>query len=55
MSSISNVKTKKQILRSSSVKNDFWSLAGSLNSIIKLSNKELRQARNEFSKNWAQI
>lgn len=34
-------------------KKDFWSLAGSLASEIKLSDKQLREARNSFSKNWA--
>lgn len=36
-------------------KTDFWSLAGSLGSNIKLSDKQLRKARDSFSKNWAQI
>ena len=34
-------------------KQDFWSLAGSLASEIKLTDKQLRNARNIFSKNWA--
>lgn len=33
-------------------KNDFWSLAGSLKSSVKLSDEQLRQARKEFSKTW---
>lgn len=36
-----------------SPKQDFWSLAGSLSSEIKLSDNQLRNARNSFSKNWA--
>ncbi len=36
-----------------SPKQDFWSLAGSLKSIVKLNDKELRRARESFSKNWA--
>lgn len=36
-------------------KNDFWSLGGSLKSDIKLTNKQLRKARESFSRNWAQI
>lgn len=31
---------------------DFFDLAGSLGGKIKLSDKELREARNEFSKKW---
>lgn len=34
-------------------KQDFWSLAGSLKSEVKLSDSQLRNARNSFSKNWA--
>lgn len=34
-------------------RNDFWSLEGSLKSGIVLSDKELRKARDSFSKNWA--
>lgn len=34
-------------------KSDFWSLAGSLSSKIKLSDSELRKARKEFSKSWS--
>ncbi len=34
-------------------KQDFWSLEGSLKSNIVLSDKELRKARDSFSKNWA--
>lgn len=36
-----------------SPKQDFWSLAGSLASEVKLSDKQLKEARNNFSKNWA--
>ena len=36
-----------------SPKQDFWSLAGSLASEVKLSDKQLKVARNSFSKNWA--
>lgn len=36
-----------------SPKQDFWSLAGSLKSDIVLSDKQLRKARDIFSKNWA--
>ncbi|EKE05700.1 MAG: hypothetical protein ACD_19C00182G0028 [uncultured bacterium] len=32
---------------------DFWSLEGSLKSDIVLSDKQLRKARDSFSKNWA--
>lgn len=32
---------------------DFFDLAGSLGGKIKLSDKELRQARDNFSKQWA--
>lgn len=35
-------------------KQDFWSLEGSLKSDIVLSDKQLRKARDSFSKNWAQ-
>lgn len=34
-------------------KQDFWALAGSLKSNVKLNDKELRRAREAFSKNWA--
>lgn len=34
-------------------KKDFWSLEGALKSNIVLSDKELRKARDSFSKNWA--
>ena len=34
-------------------KQDFWSLAGSLKSGVVLSDKELRKARESFSKKWA--
>jgi bifunctional DNA-binding transcriptional regulator/antitoxin component of YhaV-PrlF toxin-antitoxin module len=37
-----------------SPKRDFWSLAGSLKSKIKLSDRQLKDARESFSKNWAQ-
>ncbi len=37
-----------------SPKRDFWSLAGSLKSNIKLSDRQLKDARESFSKNWAQ-
>lgn len=33
-------------------KNDFWSLANSLKSNVKLSDKDLVSARKEFSKSW---
>jgi len=33
-------------------KKDFWSLEGALASEVKLSDEELREARNSFSKNW---
>ncbi len=33
-------------------KKDFWSLSGSLSSEIKLSDKQLKEARNSFSRNW---
>ncbi|MDZ7586696.1 MAG: AbrB/MazE/SpoVT family DNA-binding domain-containing protein, partial [Patescibacteria group bacterium] len=35
-------------------KKDFWSLGGSLKSKIKLTDKQLRAARNKFSQEWAQ-
>ncbi len=34
-------------------KTDFWSLPGSLKSEISLSDKELKKARQDFSKKWA--
>ncbi len=34
-------------------KKDFWSLEGSLKSDIKLSDDELRKAREQFSKTWS--
>lgn len=34
-------------------KKDFWSLEGSLASEIKLSDKQLREAREAFSENWS--
>ena len=49
------IKTKKQILKGLSTKNNFWSLEGSLKSYIKLINEQLKKARESFSKNWAQI
>lgn len=33
---------------------DFWSLGRSLRSDIRLTNKQLKKARESFSKNWAQ-
>jgi bifunctional DNA-binding transcriptional regulator/antitoxin component of YhaV-PrlF toxin-antitoxin module len=33
-------------------RNDFWSLSGSFKSDIKLSDDELKKARESFSKNW---
>lgn len=33
-------------------KNDFWTLAGSLKSSVKLSDKQLREARQKFSESW---
>ena len=35
-------------------KHDFWSLSGVLKSKISLTDKELRQARESFGKNWPQ-
>ena len=35
-------------------KSDFWSLGGSLKSKIKLTDKQLREARLSFGKNWAE-
>ena len=32
---------------------DFWALAGSLKSDIKLTDKQLREARDKFEKEWA--
>jgi len=32
----------------------FWALAGSLKSNMKLTDKQLREARNKFEKEWAQ-
>ena len=34
-------------------KKDFWSVVDSLQSNVSLSNKELRKARESFSKKWA--
>lgn len=34
---------------------DFWSLGGSLKSDIKLSNAQLKKARESFEKNWAEM
>lgn len=36
-------------------KKDFWSLAGSLTSEVKLSDKQLQEARESFSENWPKI
>lgn len=36
-------------------KKDFWTLEGSLVSEVKLSDKELREARESFSKNWPKV
>jgi len=36
-------------------KKDFWSLAGSLASEVKLSDKQMQEARDSFSKNWSKI
>lgn len=36
-------------------KKDFWSLEGSLTSEVKLSDKELQEARESFSKNWSEV
>lgn len=36
-------------------KKDFWSLEGSLASEVKLSDKELQEARESFSKNWPRV
>lgn len=38
-----------------SPKQDFWSLGGSLKSNVKLTNKQLKKARESFSKNWARV
>lgn len=48
-------KTKiiKHISKSSYMKNEFWSLEGSLKSHIELSGEMLKLARKSFSKNWA--
>ena len=35
-------------------KKDFWSLKGSLAGKIKLTDRELREARDAFEKDWAQ-
>lgn len=37
-----------------SPKQDFWSLAGSLKSNIRLDDNQLKKARESFSKSWAQ-
>jgi len=37
------------------IRKDFWSLEGSLSSGIKLSDKELREARESFSKNLGKV
>lgn len=36
-------------------KKDFWSLAGSLKSKITATDKQLKKAREDFNKHWAQI
>lgn len=36
-------------------KKDFWSLEGSLNSEVKLSDKELQETRESFSKKWSKV
>ncbi len=36
-------------------KTDFWSLAGSLKSKVKLSDKALKAARLKFSKRWSDL
>lgn len=36
-------------------KKDFWSLEGSLASEVKLSDKQLQEARESFSKNWPKV
>ena len=46
------VDTKK--LKSKEKRNDFCSLRGSLKSDIKLTDKQLREARNQFEIDWAQ-
>lgn len=53
-----NGATKAEITRQGNTlivkpKNDFWSLAGSLSSEVELSDDELKQARQEFSKQWS--
>lgn len=35
-------------------KKDFWDLAGSLTSSVKLTDKQLAAARKEFGKKWAE-
>lgn len=35
-------------------KQTFWALGGSLGGNIKLTDKELKEAREEFAKSWAQ-
>jgi len=37
-----------------SPKKDFWSLAGSLKSAVKLSEEDIKKARESFSKYWAE-
>ncbi|PIS21400.1 AbrB/MazE/SpoVT family DNA-binding domain-containing protein [candidate division WWE3 bacterium CG_4_10_14_0_2_um_filter_42_7] len=34
-------------------KKDFWSIAGALKSSVKLSDKELKEARKSFERDWA--
>lgn len=36
-------------------KKDFWSLEGSLASEVKLSDKELQEARKSFAENWPKV
>ncbi len=36
-------------------KKDFWSLAGSLKSSVKLSDRQLKKAREAFAKKWPKI
>ena len=45
------VKNNKIIVKP---KNDFWSLEGALTSKVKLSDDQLKKARQTFSKNWSQ-
>lgn len=36
-------------------KSDFWSLQGSLTSPIKLTDKQLKEARGEFEQTWGHV